>query len=91
MIGLSAKTIHNGQCGTDELPRVKLGGRVLFSLKAVEAWMARRLRRAEQEKYAHKNTIADIFADKPARQRAVRNTLSTFINGGRYEKDARRK
>jgi predicted DNA-binding transcriptional regulator AlpA len=56
MIGLSKGTVQNGEGGTRDLPRIKLGGRVLFSLRAVELWMAAKAREAERRK-AHARDV----------------------------------
>lgn len=42
MTGLKVGTIYNGHAGTSELPKIKLGSRVVFSLEAVEKWMTDR-------------------------------------------------
>lgn len=55
MIGLSEKTVYQGGCKTDELLRVKLGRRFVFSLRDVQDWIARRKREAEDERRAQQN------------------------------------
>jgi len=55
MIALPKGTIYNGDAETDQLPRIKVGGRLMFSERAVSAWMARKVREAE-EKQANKET-----------------------------------
>lgn len=67
IIGLDATTIRNSECGTDELLRVKLGARTLFSFNDVQEWIARRVAQArddrrrkveEAERLAQKKTQA---------------------------------
>lgn len=62
MIGLSEKTIRNGECGTREIPRIKLGGRVVFSFNAVQAWMARKVREAAESKSRQERAVLDMLA-----------------------------
>lgn len=50
IIGLNITTIRNGECGTDELLRVKLGKRTLFSFNDVQAWIRRRINEARGQK-----------------------------------------
>lgn len=40
MLGLAPGTIYAGKCDTRSIPRIKIGSRVRFQLKAVEAWLA---------------------------------------------------
>jgi predicted DNA-binding transcriptional regulator AlpA len=40
--GLEASTIWHGECGTDQLLRIKLGKLTRFSLNDVQAWMEKR-------------------------------------------------
>ena len=83
LIGVSEGTIRNGECATSELPRIKLGGRVLFSLRAVEQWMARKAREAEEKKARARQAAVDFGAAKRRRQIAVRRRLLSIVNGGR--------
>lgn len=82
MIGLAIKTVRNGECGTKDIPRIKLGGRVLFSFNAVQKWMERKVREAEREQSRQEMVVIDMLAEKRRRQIAVENTLKTIINGG---------
>lgn len=50
IIGLDVTTIRNGTCGTDELLRVKLGARTVFSFNDVQQWIQRRLGEARAAK-----------------------------------------
>lgn len=52
LIGLDEATIRNGQCETDELIRVKLGSRIVFSLNNVQAWINRKVREARDDQRA---------------------------------------
>jgi hypothetical protein len=61
MIGLGVGTVRNGKCATSEIPRLRVGRRVLFSLRAVEAWMQRRTREAEERKVkARQESLAGL-------------------------------
>jgi len=84
MLGLEIQTLKKGKAGTKDIPRIKLGSRVLFSFNAVQQWMANKAREAEQEQRRREMVVRDLLADKAARQRAVENTLKTILNGGRY-------
>lgn len=85
LIGLSEGTVRNGECGTNEIPRIKLSNRcVRFSFNAVQQWMAAKARKAEQDKLRSEMAAIDLMASKSERQRAVKNTLLTIINGGKY-------
>ncbi len=84
MIGLHWTTIRDGKCGTKDIPRIKLGGRVLFSFNAVQRWMERKVREAEESKARQEMVVIDLCAEKRRRQRAVEDTLKTIINGGKY-------
>jgi predicted DNA-binding transcriptional regulator AlpA len=85
LIGLKTKTVRNGECGTREIPRIKLGGRVLFSLNAVQRWMERKAREAEESKARQEIVVIDLLSEKRRRLRGVQDTLTTIINGGRYK------
>lgn len=80
MLGLSEGTVRNGGAGTDELPRVRLGDRVVFSATAVEEWMAVRTRAAEAER----RSARDCLADRADRQRAIQEILQAVERGARY-------
>jgi len=84
MIGLKTKTVRNGECGTRDIPRIKLGGRVVFSFNAVQRWMERKVREAEENRRRSEMAVIDLLAEKRGRRRAIENTLTTIINGGRY-------
>jgi predicted DNA-binding transcriptional regulator AlpA len=85
MIGLAVKTVRNGECGTREIPRIKLGGRVLFSFNAVQRWMERKAREAEQAKLKSETAVIDLLTEKRRRQKTIEDTMKTIINGGRYK------
>jgi predicted DNA-binding transcriptional regulator AlpA len=82
LIGLKVGTIRNGGAGTDEITRLKIGGRVFFSQRAVEAWMSRRIREAEDKKALQRNAAAELLADKRRRQAAVKRALLTIVTKG---------
>jgi hypothetical protein len=56
IIGIDEGTIRNGDCGTDELLRIKRGSRTLFSFNDVQAWIAKYVGQARD----HKSEIAAI-------------------------------
>lgn len=85
MIGLKAKTVRNGECGTREIPRIKLGGRVVFSFNAVQRWMERKAREAEESKARQEMAVIDLLSERRRRQRGIQETMTTIINGGRYK------
>jgi predicted DNA-binding transcriptional regulator AlpA len=85
MIGLKEKTVRNGECGTREIPRIKLGGRVVFSFNAVQRWMERQAREAEESAARQEIAVIDLLSEKRRRLRDVQDTLTTIINGGRYK------
>jgi predicted DNA-binding transcriptional regulator AlpA len=83
MIGLSYGTLRNGDAGTDEIPRVKIGHRVLFSQHAVEVWMKRKARDTEVELARSRDRVLTPFDDKERRQRAVQDAINQIINGAK--------
>lgn len=50
LIALDDTTIRNGECGTGELLRIKLGARTVFSFLDVQAWMQRRIGEARAQR-----------------------------------------
>lgn len=61
LIGLGVGTLRNGKCETSEIPRVRIGRRVMFAESAVEAWMARKTREAEDRKNkARQESLAGV-------------------------------
>lgn len=85
LIGLDVDTLKHGGCETNEIPRIKLGRRTLFSFNAVQNWMAAKAREAEEAKRRSEMRVVDLVAEKNRRRRAVENTMKTIINGGRYK------
>lgn len=85
LVGLDIDTLKHGGCGTNEIPRIKLGRRTLFSFNAVQSWMAAKAREAEEAKRRSNIVVIDLVAEKNKRRRAVEKTLTTIINGGRYK------
>jgi predicted DNA-binding transcriptional regulator AlpA len=88
MLGLKVSTVRDGKRETNKLLRIKLGGRVVFSLNNVQEWMKWQARKAEEEK-RRQEIMAEYRAteketEKKRRQMAVERTLQTIINGGRY-------
>lgn len=85
LIGLAVKTLRNGECGTREIPRIKLGGRVLFSFNAVQRWMERKAREAEESKRRSQAAVIDIASVRRRRRKIIQDTVTTIANGGRYK------
>src|SRR5262245_8455804 len=78
MIGLDLHTLKKGRCGTSEIPRIRLGARVLFSLHAVQAWMERKAREAEEAQQREKLTVIDLMTVQ--RRRSVRDLAQSIVN-----------
>jgi len=83
LIGLDIHTVKKRRCGTDSIPRIKLGGRVVFSFNAVQRWMERKAREAEERAARQEMAVIDLLSER--RRRGIQNTLTTIINGGRYK------
>lgn len=64
MLRISKASIYGGKCATSEIPRLKLGGHVMFELKAVEAWIAAKRREGERKildgKIKTRQTVLDL-------------------------------
>jgi predicted DNA-binding transcriptional regulator AlpA len=84
LIGLEVETIKKGKAGTDSIPRIKLGSRVVFSFNTIQEWMAAKAREAEEEQRRAELRKRDVLASISERRRAVNRTLRTIINGGKY-------
>jgi hypothetical protein len=80
-LGISEGTLRNGAAGTRELARVRMGRRVLFSQKIIEALIARKVREAEDKKRQQENHLADQLAGKRRQKLAVRRALLRLVNG----------
>jgi predicted DNA-binding transcriptional regulator AlpA len=85
MIGLAEATIRKGGAGTKDIPRIKLGGRVVFSFNAVQRWMARQVRKAEESRVRQEMAVIDLLSERRRRRRVVQDTMKTIINGGKYK------
>jgi predicted DNA-binding transcriptional regulator AlpA len=85
MIGLEVETLKKGKAGTRDIPRIKLGSRVVFSLNSVQAWMARQAKRAERDKLKSQMAVIDITVERRRRRRAIQDTVKTLANGGKYK------
>ena len=84
LIGVSWTTIRDGKCGTGEIPRIKIGRRVLFSFNAVQAWMSRKVEEARQDQERQKATVRNLLAGKDQIRAEINKTYLTIINGGKY-------
>jgi predicted DNA-binding transcriptional regulator AlpA len=47
-LNFGKSTLRDGKCGLDQIPRVRVGRRLMFSEAAIQAWIARKAREAEQ-------------------------------------------
>lgn len=86
MIGLAVKTVRNGECETHEIPRIKLGGRVLFSFNEVQAWMSRKAEEAREAQSKQKAVVRNLLASKDQIREAVNKTYLTLVNQRRHSK-----
>lgn len=84
MIGVSWTTIRDGKCGTSEIPRIKIGRRVLFSFNAVQQWMSRKVEEAREAQAKQKAVVRNLLADKDQIRAEINKTYLTIINGGKY-------
>lgn len=85
LTNLSEKTIRNGGAGTKDIPRIRLGRRVMFSRITVENWITARRTEAERKKAQEVARLTELIADKRRRRASLQATLTTILNGGRYE------
>src|SRR5262249_51370606 len=86
LIGLDVHTLKKGRCGTGDIPRIRLGARVLFSLNAVQRWMERKAREAEEHKRRQEIMVVAFIAERRRGQKVVTDSYTTFVNGGRYQR-----
>lgn len=80
MIGLDEGTVRNGECGTKDIPRIKLGRRVVFSLNAVQRWMARKAEEAEADQHREHSIVIDLFADQRSERRYIREAAKQLAS-----------
>jgi excisionase family DNA binding protein len=80
LIGLKVDTIRRRKCGTDELSRIMLGKRVMFSFNDVQAFIARKLRKAQQDQNRAQYAV---MASKEKIQRAVLRVIDGYKERGR--------
>ncbi len=69
LIGVNWTTIRDGKAGTREIPRIKLGGRVVFSFNAVQRWMERKAREAEERAAYQEMAVIDLLSERRRRRR----------------------
>jgi hypothetical protein len=82
IIGLEAKTIRNGECGTHELLRIKLGARTVFSFNDVQAWIAQRIEQARIERQQAETeavNAAQKKAEKFRRKQFMKDTVFRLV------------
>ncbi|HEU0175092.1 MAG TPA: hypothetical protein VFV58_12605 [Blastocatellia bacterium] len=96
MLGLRETTVRNGECGTDELIRIKLGkqeGTIRFSLNDVQAWMLRQARKALETHQWQEEAVREYLtkigkARRSGGKKIVKEAIQTLINGGfEYESE----
>ena len=61
LLGLEVETLKKGKAGTRDIPRIKLGSRVLFSFNAVQRWMAAQARKAEEDRRRRETVVIDLY------------------------------
>jgi hypothetical protein len=82
IIGLDATTIRNGECRTDELLRIKLGARTVFSFNDVQEWIARRVRQARDDRQraeAESGRLAQKKSEALQRKQFVKDSVLQMI------------
>jgi hypothetical protein len=82
IIGLDESTIRNGECGTKELLRIKLGARTVFSFNDVQTWIARRIRQARddrQREEAATESLVQKKAEALQRKKFVKDTVVRLL------------
>jgi predicted DNA-binding transcriptional regulator AlpA len=78
IIGLAEKSIRHGEAGTDELLRIKLGKRVVFSFNDVQAWIERRKAQAREQREreaAAGDNVAQKLAERLRRKQFVKDMV----------------
>jgi predicted DNA-binding transcriptional regulator AlpA len=91
--GLRETTICNGECGTNELLRIKLGARVVFSENDVRAWMMQQARKALKTREWQENAVREYLtrigkARLRGGKKIVKDAIQTIANGGfEYESE----
>lgn len=83
LIGLDWTTIRDGKCETKEIPRIKLGGRLLFSLNAVQEWMAAKAKKAEQDQSREQTAVIDLFSRSQGERRFIRGAVESLVRDER--------
>jgi predicted DNA-binding transcriptional regulator AlpA len=84
LIGLAEGTIRSGGCGTDELLRIKLSGRVVFSANNVRAWMASKVKKAEEDQMRSRMAVLDMLEKVGERARQKYGNDPVIIDGYIY-------
>jgi predicted DNA-binding transcriptional regulator AlpA len=79
MIGLHWTTVLDGRCGTNEIPRIKLSNKcVRFSFNAVQRWMEKKAREAEEDLQRERTTLLDLMS-RQSRQ-SVKDIAQSIVN-----------
>jgi predicted DNA-binding transcriptional regulator AlpA len=82
LIGLAEKSIRHREAGTDELLRIKLGKRVVFSYNDVQAWIERRKAQAREQREREAsavNNLARKQAERLARKQFVKDAVLRLL------------
>lgn len=77
-LGLAEGTLRNGGCGTRTIPRLRLGRRVVFSEKTVDAWIINRDKNAKEERRRAEARAANLELERRRRRKIIRDTLTNF-------------
>lgn len=82
IIGLDATTIRNSECGTEELLRIKLGARTVFSFNDVQDWITRRIAQAREDRRQAQDEAANLAQKKAQmlqRKKFVKDSVLRLI------------
>jgi excisionase family DNA binding protein len=80
LLSLNITTVTKGELGTDTIPRIRLGRRVLFSFNQVQEWMAARVREAAENQKQSERAVVDLMSEKRRRRRLIDDAVKTTAN-----------
>jgi excisionase family DNA binding protein len=88
LLSLNITTVTKGELGTDQIPRIRLGRRVLFSFNQVQEWMAARVREAEEAQRQSERAVVDLMSEKRRQRRLIDDAVKTTanVNSRRFER-----
>ena len=94
MTGLREETVRNGECGTDELLRIKLSTKnTMFSFSAVQTWLLQQARKALVTREWQEDAVREYLtkigkARRRGGKKIVKDAVQTIVNGGfEYESE----